>query len=250
MNFRPRQKEEPEINLIPFIDVLLVILILYRDTPVIKSSSPLFCFSIVVGIILGYLSVYASIGLPTTDSCNASLWLLNLAFIIVFSFLLTKTYRIYRIFDANLYKKGSIPLRTLLISVGILIGIAAVILTAAAVTSTDDDGFRFFGREHASTVTGTPWGEIFANSWRGRNNDRMSALTDATRREQDAGRADPTKHGWTILRMLQGTPLRQHEVRPPWWVEIDDATDDLDFPDDYRRHPATRGLTPGGTACA
>ncbi|HRO82027.1 MAG TPA: biopolymer transporter ExbD, partial [Alicycliphilus denitrificans] len=26
MNFRPRQKEEPEINLIPFIDVLLVIL--------------------------------------------------------------------------------------------------------------------------------------------------------------------------------------------------------------------------------
>ena len=27
MNFRPRAKEEPEINLIPFIDVLLVILI-------------------------------------------------------------------------------------------------------------------------------------------------------------------------------------------------------------------------------
>ena len=27
MNFRPRPKEEPEINLIPFIDVLLVILI-------------------------------------------------------------------------------------------------------------------------------------------------------------------------------------------------------------------------------
>ncbi len=27
MNFRPRQKDEPEINLIPFIDVLLVVLI-------------------------------------------------------------------------------------------------------------------------------------------------------------------------------------------------------------------------------
>ena len=27
MNFRPRQQDEPEINLIPFIDVLLVILI-------------------------------------------------------------------------------------------------------------------------------------------------------------------------------------------------------------------------------
>ena len=28
MNFRHRQREEPEINLIPFIDVLLVVLIL------------------------------------------------------------------------------------------------------------------------------------------------------------------------------------------------------------------------------
>ncbi|MFM2209772.1 MAG: hypothetical protein RIQ96_1415, partial [Pseudomonadota bacterium] len=27
MNFRPRRAEEPEINLIPFIDVLLVVLI-------------------------------------------------------------------------------------------------------------------------------------------------------------------------------------------------------------------------------
>nr|MBP6309008.1 biopolymer transporter ExbD [Burkholderiaceae bacterium] len=27
MNFRPRMREEPEINLIPFIDVLLVVLI-------------------------------------------------------------------------------------------------------------------------------------------------------------------------------------------------------------------------------
>ena len=32
MNFRPRNKEEPEINLIPFIDVLLVILIFLMVT--------------------------------------------------------------------------------------------------------------------------------------------------------------------------------------------------------------------------
>src|SRR5437016_8079356 len=32
MNFRPRQKDEPEINLIPFIDVLLVILIFLMIT--------------------------------------------------------------------------------------------------------------------------------------------------------------------------------------------------------------------------
>jgi hypothetical protein len=111
-----------------------------------------------------------------------------------------------------------------------------------------DGGFRFFGRAQASAVTGTPYGEIFAQSWT--DSAEMGRLTDAVRREQDMGRADRIKHGWTMLRLLQGTPLREHTVRPPWWVEIDDATDDIDTPADYRRHPATRGLHKGGTACA
>ncbi|MFJ4365072.1 hypothetical protein ACIP4S_13065 [Streptomyces chartreusis] len=123
------------------------------------------------------------------------------------------------------------------------------ILVEAVVTGAAEDGFKFFGREKLSRFTGSPWGEIFANSWRGDGTARMSELTDAVRREQDAGRADPTKHGWTVLRMLQGTPLRQHEVLPPWWVEVDDATDDIDFPADYRLHPATRGLSKDGVLC-
>lgn len=40
MNFRPRTKEEPEINLIPFIDVLLVILIFLMLTTTYSKSSP------------------------------------------------------------------------------------------------------------------------------------------------------------------------------------------------------------------
>ncbi|MCQ9178720.1 hypothetical protein KMT30_06680 [Streptomyces sp. IBSBF 2953] len=110
-----------------------------------------------------------------------------------------------------------------------------------------EPGFRFYGREQASAVTGTPYGEIFAQSWT--DSCEMGRLTDAVRREQDAGRADRSKHGWTMLRLLQGTPLREHLVRPPWWVEIDDATDDIDVPADYRRHPATRGLHRGGSTC-
>lgn len=109
-----------------------------------------------------------------------------------------------------------------------------------AVFGRADEGFRFFGRERGSAVTGSPWGEIFAQSWT--DTAEMGRLTDAVRCEQDAGHADPTKHGWTMLRLLQDTPLREHVVFPPWWVEIDDATDDLDFPEDYARHPATRGL--------
>lgn len=117
----------------------------------------------------------------------------------------------------------------------------------ACVFSRAAEGFRFFGRAGASRITGTPWGEVFAQSWT--DSAQMGRLTEAVRCEQDAGRADPSKHGWTMLRLLQGTPLREHTVHPPWWVEIDDATDDLDFPDDYERHPATRGLT-GGAECA
>lgn len=101
-------------------------------------------------------------------------------------------------------------------------------------------GFQFFGRSGASRVTGSPWGEIFAQSWS--DGTEMGRLTDLVRAEQDIGRADPAKHGWTMLRLLQGTPLRRHIVCSPWWVEIDDATDDLDCPCDYSRHPATKGL--------
>lgn len=115
----------------------------------------------------------------------------------------------------------------------------------ATVLGTSSPGFRFFGREHPSRVTGSPWGEIFAQSWHSAANTEMGRLTEAVRAEQDSGRADPTKHGWTMLRLLQGTPLREHVVQPPWWVEIDDATDDVDFPHDYSMHPATRGLQAG-----
>ncbi|MFF0597914.1 hypothetical protein [Streptomyces antibioticus] len=123
------------------------------------------------------------------------------------------------------------------------------IFTKADVIHWGESCFKFYGRAQASRITGSPWGEIFANSWRGHDSAKMGRLTYAVRREQDAGRADPTKHGWTMLRLLQGTPLREHLVQPPWWVEIDDATDDIDFPEDYGRHPATRGLA-GGAACA
>lgn len=108
------------------------------------------------------------------------------------------------------------------------------------------EGLRFFGRQGPSPLTGCLWGEIFAQSWR--VTSVMEWLTEQVRAEQDAGRADPSKHGWTMLRLVQDSPLRTHVVFAPWWVEIDDATDDFDLPADYARHPATWGLE-GDAAC-
>jgi len=110
----------------------------------------------------------------------------------------------------------------------------------AAILDDQADGVRVFGREYGSRLTGSPWGEIFAVSWT--DSADMGRLVDEVARAQDTGRVGDVRPGWLLLRLLQETPLREHRVFPPWWVEIDDATDDLDFPADYRRHPATRGL--------
>jgi len=110
----------------------------------------------------------------------------------------------------------------------------------ATVLSRAADGWRFFGREGSSVRTGSRWGEIFANSWDGGESERLGRLIDEVRAAQDAGLANSSSHGWTLLRILQGTPLQHHMVCSPWWVEVDDETDDIDFPQDYDLHPATR----------
>lgn len=110
----------------------------------------------------------------------------------------------------------------------------------ATILDCPDTDVRFFGREHASHLTGSRWGEIFATSWDAGQAAGLAAMVEAVGREQDAGRADRAA-GWALLRMVQGTPLQTHLVHAPWWVRIDDATDDIDFPEDFERHPATRG---------
>jgi hypothetical protein len=97
----------------------------------------------------------------------------------------------------------------------------------------------FFGRERESALTGSPWGEAFACSWEAEDARRLDSLLADVRAAQERGQGDASA-GWSLLRALQGTPLQTHVVFAPWWVEIDDATDDIDFPADYGRHPATR----------
>ncbi|MEI5520667.1 hypothetical protein WB388_08635 [Streptomyces brasiliscabiei] len=109
----------------------------------------------------------------------------------------------------------------------------------AAILTDPADGVRVFGRAGPSRVTGTPYGEIFAVSWPGSADRRMRELAAEIGAGQAAGCS--VRPGWVLLRTLQGTPLHEHTVCAPWWVEIDDATDDIDFPEDFQRHPATRG---------
>lgn len=99
------------------------------------------------------------------------------------------------------------------------------------------EGLRFYGRRGANHLTGTPWGELFASSFWPEDQDLLDFHMSSSYRLFQSGRAK--RHiGWEILRSVQGqTNLSEHKVNSRWFVEINDLTDDLDFPIDYQRHP-------------
>ncbi|MFJ4009459.1 hypothetical protein [Streptomyces sp. NPDC090026] len=99
--------------------------------------------------------------------------------------------------------------------------------------------YRVFGRFGPSHQTGTPYGEIFAASWWPEQHAQMDAHLDLVHRTRAAGTITRPP-GWMLLRAWQGTPLAKHRVDSRYFEEIDDLTDDIDFPADYERHPATR----------
>lgn len=100
--------------------------------------------------------------------------------------------------------------------------------------------YRCFGRAGASRFTGCPYGEIFAASWGAACSATMDRHIAETARLRASGECTRPA-GWVILRLWQGTPVRRHVVKPPLFVTINDLTDDIDKPEDYKRHPRFGG---------
>ncbi|XP_077414348.1 metabotropic glutamate receptor 1-like [Vanacampus margaritifer] len=71
--------------------------VLYRDTPVVKSSSRELCYIILAGIFLGYLCPFTLMARPTVASCYLQRLLVGLSPAVCYSALVTKTNRIARI---------------------------------------------------------------------------------------------------------------------------------------------------------
>ncbi|XP_068794907.1 metabotropic glutamate receptor 1 isoform X1 [Struthio camelus] len=74
-----------------------LIFVLYRDTPVVKSSSRELCYIILAGIFLGYICPFTLIAKPTITSCYLQRLLVGLSSAMCYSALVTKTNRIARI---------------------------------------------------------------------------------------------------------------------------------------------------------
>lgn len=87
----------------------------WRNNKVIKASSPVFCFLILVGCILGYTSVI----LIMNRSCVAAPVVGHLAFYVVFSALFVKTYRIASIFNTDKFDVVSIRDARLMVYVAV-----------------------------------------------------------------------------------------------------------------------------------
>jgi hypothetical protein len=119
-----------------------------------------------------------------------------------------------------------------------------------------DHAFRVFGRAGASRHTGCPYGEIFSMSWWPEQLPRVRAELAVVTAAQAAltaqyGKSRPP--GWMLSYRMSGGSQpgpgvtlaaqwnhRRNAPKPPAFVQIDDCTDDFDWPPDYQRHPLTK----------
>lgn len=79
----------------------IIVIIIKRDTPVMRHASVSFLVTMVFGFMFLYASQFAWFGNPDQGSCNVRIWLGFMGFVLAYASLLGKTFRIYRIFSAN-----------------------------------------------------------------------------------------------------------------------------------------------------
>ncbi|KAJ3144082.1 hypothetical protein HK101_002811, partial [Irineochytrium annulatum] len=77
----------------------LIGLYVYHANPVVKASSPIFMTMIAIGIIMGCFSVVPYSLRPSNATCIAEIWMFPISFSIVIGSLISKTFRIMRIFS-------------------------------------------------------------------------------------------------------------------------------------------------------
>jgi hypothetical protein len=108
--------------------------------------------------------------------------------------------------------------------------------------------WTLFCRRDSSKYTGTPWGECFAQSFYPADIPKHEAALHRIAKLYKAGIINRCG-GWEHYHAMIGLP--DHQVRSTIFkgnfVEIDDFTDDFDYPEDYDRFLARRkqmGVSP------
>jgi 7 transmembrane sweet-taste receptor of 3 GCPR len=79
--------------------VVAILVIAYRRTSVLKAASIQFMLVILFGLLMGYSLVFVWSAKPTDATCMLRPWLGGIAFVLVSGALLTKSYRMWKVFD-------------------------------------------------------------------------------------------------------------------------------------------------------
>jgi len=75
--------------------------LLVMKTEHYKEKTPLFCYLINIGVIIGYMAAIVTLPQPTDNLCGAFPWLVGIAFTLIYGCLFLKTWRIYWILRAS-----------------------------------------------------------------------------------------------------------------------------------------------------
>ena len=96
-----------------------------------------------------------------------------------------------------------------------------------------------FGRMKGSKITGKKWGELFAFSFYPEHIQELKNASNNALSDYKDGYVSRVQ-GWEIYRSWAGGDIRIHREYGHF-IEIDDFTDDFDFPRDYDRWCNKRG---------
>lgn len=93
---------------------------------------------------------------------------------------------------------------------------------------TNQDEWMFFLRKGASRVTGKKWKEIFGISFKGSSNELIKEEILKIIENKGATKVG----GWHLFQSLIGSTVEPEMFEKGGYVNIDDWTEDFDFPED------------------
>lgn len=107
-----------------------------------------------------------------------------------------------------------------------------VFFTQDAINTIDNlkEILHIYGRYGASGFTSTPWGEIFALSFKQSDWNQIISNAENVIRQTKLGSRGKL---WELYRSIAGFPHNEHLIEDDIFISINDLTDDFDLPSDY-----------------
>lgn len=119
------------------------VIIKHQKTPIVKHSSPIFLLTVLVGIGMFTLSLHAWVGKPDQFKCNFRIWLGLIGQILVTAPILSKAWRIWRMFKPRNKVRSSVMTNREFIKYnGILLIVPLILIIIWTATETSDFGVQ------------------------------------------------------------------------------------------------------------